>query len=281
MSTMTTTKQWYQRRVRGYDLFEKFDQGIKLDKEGWFSVTPEVIARHIAQRFFDVLGPNALVVDAMAGVGGNTIQFATKFPVVFGIDISFPRLLMLKHNATIYGVQDKIELVRGDYTCIAKHWRLADAVFLSPPWGGPTYTQLDVFNLCSMIPDGEELFKASKCLTSNISYLLPRQTSEEQLMSLAKNNKKKARTEKEVVRIEELYVNERFKMLAVYYGSLAGDTNEVYPVGVDLGLNGNYEVEGSKRVSLACDDGYPVLPAHIPPLSLNRKRKRKRKKSFK
>ena len=39
--------------------------------EGWFSVTPERIARHIAQRC-----RCDIVVDAFCGIGGNTIQFA-------------------------------------------------------------------------------------------------------------------------------------------------------------------------------------------------------------
>jgi len=48
-------------------------------KEGWFSVTPEKIARHIAKRCrCDV------IVDAFCGVGGNTIQFA--FTCERGID---------------------------------------------------------------------------------------------------------------------------------------------------------------------------------------------------
>jgi len=43
----------------------------QLFTEGWFSVTPEKIAEHIADRCrCDV------VVDAFCGVGGNTIQFA-------------------------------------------------------------------------------------------------------------------------------------------------------------------------------------------------------------
>ena len=42
-----------------------------MDREGWFSVTPEKIAEHIAERCrCDV------IVDAFCGVGGNTIQFA-------------------------------------------------------------------------------------------------------------------------------------------------------------------------------------------------------------
>ena len=39
--------------------------------EGWFSVTPEMIAQHIAERC-----RCDLIVDAFCGVGGNAIQFA-------------------------------------------------------------------------------------------------------------------------------------------------------------------------------------------------------------
>ncbi|KAK6049172.1 hypothetical protein COOONC_13323, partial [Cooperia oncophora] len=57
-------KYWYQR----YRLFSKLDKGVLLDREGWFSVTPERIAEHIADRM--VRRPNMLIVDAFAGVGG-------------------------------------------------------------------------------------------------------------------------------------------------------------------------------------------------------------------
>jgi tRNA/tmRNA/rRNA uracil-C5-methylase (TrmA/RlmC/RlmD family) len=38
------------------------------------------------------LGPNATVIDAMAGVGGNTIQFASMFPLVFGMELDPQRV---------------------------------------------------------------------------------------------------------------------------------------------------------------------------------------------
>lgn len=37
-------KYWAQR----YRLFSRFDEGIQLDRESWYSVTPEKIAEHIA-----------------------------------------------------------------------------------------------------------------------------------------------------------------------------------------------------------------------------------------
>jgi hypothetical protein len=63
------SKYWYQR----YRLFAKYDEGIKMDEEGWFSVTPETIAEHHASRC-----PAGVVVDAFVGVGGNAIQFALR-----------------------------------------------------------------------------------------------------------------------------------------------------------------------------------------------------------
>lgn len=49
-------------------------QALSLYLEGWFSVTPEAIAKNIANRI--VLKKDAVVVDAFAGVGGNSIQMA-------------------------------------------------------------------------------------------------------------------------------------------------------------------------------------------------------------
>jgi RNA cap guanine-N2 methyltransferase len=38
-------KYWDQR----YRLFSRFDKGVRMDAESWYSVTPESIAQHIAQ----------------------------------------------------------------------------------------------------------------------------------------------------------------------------------------------------------------------------------------
>ncbi|KAL9267246.1 Trimethylguanosine synthase-like protein [Drosera capensis] len=51
----------------------KFDEGVQMDGEGWFSVTPERIAEHHASHC-----GGRVIIDAFAGVGGNAIQFARK-----------------------------------------------------------------------------------------------------------------------------------------------------------------------------------------------------------
>ena len=40
------SKYWAQR----YRLFSRYDDGVCLDPESWYSVTPEKIAQHIADR---------------------------------------------------------------------------------------------------------------------------------------------------------------------------------------------------------------------------------------
>jgi trimethylguanosine synthase len=66
-------KYWTQR----YSLFSLFDSGIKMDEEGWFSVTPESIAKHHASRV-----DAGVMIDCFTGVGGNAIHFATKYVTV-------------------------------------------------------------------------------------------------------------------------------------------------------------------------------------------------------
>jgi len=63
----TIAKYWCQR----YTLFSRFDDGVKMDEEGWFSVTPEAIAQHQAIRC-----ASDTIIDCFTGVGGNSIQFA-------------------------------------------------------------------------------------------------------------------------------------------------------------------------------------------------------------
>lgn len=71
----SVAKYWRQR----YSLFSRFDDGILMDEEGWYSVTPEAIAAAHAARATSLAGRGCpLVLDGFAGVGGNAIQFASR-----------------------------------------------------------------------------------------------------------------------------------------------------------------------------------------------------------
>ncbi|KAL3870114.1 hypothetical protein ACJMK2_042726 [Sinanodonta woodiana] len=185
-------KYWAQR----YRLFSKFDEGIKMDKEGWFSVTPEKIAKHIAERCqCDV------VLDAFCGVGGNAIQFAFTCERVIAVDIDPIKLEYARHNAEVYGVADRIEFILGDFLALAPTLK-ADVVFLSPPWGGPQYLEAEIFEL-------------AKTVSKNIALFVPRNADADQLVSLAGPGGK--------VEIEQNFLNNKLKTITAYYGELVLD----------------------------------------------------------
>ena len=83
-----------------------------------------------------------IVIDAFAGAGGNTIAFAKsgRWTRVYAIEKDPQVLACAKHNAEVYGVQDRISWYEGDCFEIIKH-ELGDlgeyaVIFASPPWGG-------------------------------------------------------------------------------------------------------------------------------------------------
>ncbi|XP_025778461.1 trimethylguanosine synthase [Puma concolor] len=200
-------KYWAQR----YRLFSRFDDGIKLDKEGWFSVTPEKIAEHIAGRVSQSFKCD-IVVDAFCGVGGNTIQFALTGKRVIAIDIDPVKIDLARNNAEVYGIADKIEFICGDFLLLASHLK-ADVVFLSPPWGGPDYATAETFDIRTMMsPDGFEIFRRSQKITNNIVYFLPRNADIDQVASLAGPGGQ--------VEIEQNFLNNKLKTITAYFGDL-------------------------------------------------------------
>ncbi|XP_046968675.1 trimethylguanosine synthase [Vanessa cardui] len=195
-------KYWKKR----HSLFHRFDEGIQLDRESWFSVTPESVARHIA----DKCGRDH-VVDAFCGAGGNTIQFALTCKKVTAIDIDPAKIEMAKHNAAVYGVADRIEFIVGDFFEIAPTLT-ADMVFLSPPWGGPNYSDNYEYDIETMLEPkpASELMRIARDINSNIALYLPRNTRMDQILSIAQ----------EVggsVEVEQSYLDKRFIALTAYF----------------------------------------------------------------
>ncbi|PWA62081.1 RNA cap guanine-N2 methyltransferase [Artemisia annua] len=171
------SKYWRQR----YLLFSKYDDGIKMDEEGWFSATPECIAKHHAYRC-----GNGIVVDCFTGVGGNAIRFAQKSTHIIAIDIDPKKIEYAQHNAAVYGVKDHIEFITGDCFVLAQKLK-ADTVFLSPPWGGPEYTKARYFDINTMLKphDGQFLFNVAKEIAPRIVMFLPRNVDIDQLAELS------------------------------------------------------------------------------------------------
>lgn len=136
------------------------------------------------------------------------------FVSVIAIDIDPKKIEMAAHNATIYGVRDKIEFIVGNYFDLVDELQ-ADVVFLSPPWGGPSYmkndTTYDLEEYLQPVP-ASKLLSETRKITNNIAVFLPRNSNTKQLAIYAgKGN---------AVEIEQNFLDRKLVALTAYYGNL-------------------------------------------------------------
>lgn len=133
---------------RRYELFSRFDEGIETDETGLYSATPEKIALHQAKRM-----NCRTVIDGFSGIGGNAIAFAKVCEKVYAIEQDKNRIEMAKHNAKIYGVEDKIIFISGNFFKEIPNLQ-ADGIFIDPQWKlGPNYKGLEKFRLSDFEPN--------------------------------------------------------------------------------------------------------------------------------
>ncbi|KAI0825643.1 RNA cap guanine-N2 methyltransferase-domain-containing protein [Irpex lacteus] len=237
-------KKYFYQRERYFSLYSS---GCLLDEEGWYSVTPELIANQIAERC-----RCGTILDAFCGVGGNAIAFAQTCERVIAIDTSPTRLALARHNAAIYGVEDRIEFIQADYLEFARSYlsnpvqHKIDVVFLSPPWGGPEYISGDnltsregdqrnmhpEFSLASIKPiHGTELFTLTRQITRNVAYFLPRNTNLQEISDLLLQSNAPSPPQ-EVVEVEEEWMGSKLKALTCYFGGLAVGQEDLFKQGV-------------------------------------------------
>eukprot|EP00177_Eucheuma_denticulatum_P007042 GFKZ01012812.1.p1 GENE.GFKZ01012812.1~~GFKZ01012812.1.p1 ORF type:complete len:252 (-),score=49.62 GFKZ01012812.1:287-1042(-) len=197
-------KYYYQR----HRLFHRFDEGICLDEESWYSVTPEKIAKHIAHRFNE----KKIVMELFGGAGGNSIQFALRGAYVIAVEISASKIAIARNNAAVYGVADRIEFIQADVyeflPQLAQRRHGIEGIFLSPPWGGPQYKDEDSYDVGQF----EELVAMIKKVSPNISILLPRNSD---LASIRRSFG--------ACEVEKNFLSGKLKTLTVYMGDLVDE----------------------------------------------------------
>lgn len=132
---------------------------------------------------------------------------------MISIDIDPKKIEMARHNATIYGVQDKIEFIVGNYFDLIEGLQ-ADVVFLSPPWGGPDYMRQEIYDLeeCLQPVSASKLMNETRKISKNIAVYLPRNSNSKQLAFLAGPGN--------AVEIEQNFLDRKLIALTAYYGHL-------------------------------------------------------------
>lgn len=196
-------KYFFQR----YRLFHRFDEGIKLDDVSWFSVTPEKIGAHIARRFAGM----DVTMDLYSGAGGNSIQFALAGSYVIGVENNLDRIAMAMNNAEVYGVKQYIDFIHGDVyeilptlnTCITP----IDAIFMSPPWGGPDYKGCDFFDVRVF----QKVINLALSVSNNVAVLVPRNIDYDNVLKCLGP-----------CEVESNYLGNTLKTATIYFGGLVG-----------------------------------------------------------
>ncbi|KAF2481857.1 RNA cap guanine-N2 methyltransferase-domain-containing protein [Neohortaea acidophila] len=212
------SKYWHQR----YNIFSKYDDGIWMTDDAWFGVTPEPVAQKIAEHVATAPESKTVLIDAFAGAGGNTIAFALsgRWKQIFACEKDPQVLACAKHNAEVYGVAKKIWWIQGDvFNALSKQLKglAKDAVvFGSPPWGGPTYADYEVFDLAHMQPYSlDKLYTSFSGPASHVVLYLPRTSDLRQLVKLAEDDDK--------LKVTHYCMHGASKALCVFFGDFELD----------------------------------------------------------
>lgn len=71
-----------------------------------------------------------MIIDAFCGCGGNSIQFALNCERVIAIDLDPVKLHCARENAKIYGVEDRIEFILGDFFELAPKLKVIELWYI-------------------------------------------------------------------------------------------------------------------------------------------------------
>lgn len=215
------TKYYAQR----YLIFTKYNRGIWMDTECWYSVTPELIARDVA-KWIKLKLTNSIIsnpvqrnpitkrrirlLDLFGGGGGDDIQCALQGFDVITIDIDPIKLKIIQHNCNIYNI--KVNTVLGDSfdTDSEIFKQKYDVMLASPPWGGIEYRSQTVTKLSEFSPKFYNTWKYFiKNISPNTVVYLPKNVDVNEIKCL--------NVPYEVV---TYYYNGKSKMICVYTGRL-------------------------------------------------------------
>ena len=121
---------------------------IQLDDVALYSVTDMRTADEISDYISQLDGlnrPNLIITDATACAGGNTSSFSRKFNRVHAIEINEIRYKMLVNNLKLLECNN-VDCYHDNYLNLLSKLS-QDAVFIDPPWGGPSYKDQDQVEL--------------------------------------------------------------------------------------------------------------------------------------
>ena len=163
-----------------WDRLSELERRMHSDEEGLYSLAQQVVMDQITPK---IRGTHVLY--AFCGVGGSAIGLARAGKHVLTLDTNASRLEMARYNAALFSVEHNIEFRQANALEVLRASRF-DAVFLDPPWGGPSYSKQSAFLLEHFAPDGGDLLRLSFQAAREVVIRLPKNFAFDQLRSFGK-----------------------------------------------------------------------------------------------
>ena len=160
----------FGRGLQGYwDKLSLPERRMRMDAQGLYSLDVQQVGIALAAKI-----RSARVVDPFCGVGGAAIAFAIAGKRVEAVEIDSARLEMARYNAALFQVASLIDFHLGDALSFLERGAEQAAIYLDPPWGGPSYGRLDRFLLKHFSPSGELLLEKALAVSEEVLFKLPR-----------------------------------------------------------------------------------------------------------
>ena len=123
-------------RTKGKEKFPRA-KDMRFTRDGLAQASSKAVAEYRTWKMRQRLGSITRVLDVGAGIGGDTIALALRWPVI-AIENNAQTVELLRHNIGVYGVEENVEVVRADirewlYTEEAKNYQKEiNCIFFDP-----------------------------------------------------------------------------------------------------------------------------------------------------
>ena len=132
-------------------LFNK--KKLKITDKGLYSISKhqdakwisEIIKKFLKNENINTLNTN--IIDATAGIGGNTISFSKYFNKVYSIEINNIHYEVLNNNIEALSINNVTTYLDNFFNLMDSISNKSNIFFLDPPWGGKNYKKFKYFNL--------------------------------------------------------------------------------------------------------------------------------------
>lgn len=118
---------------------------LQIDNIGEYSITRPEEASLISEIIIKENNPEETILDAMAGIGGNSISFCNNFKNVVSVESDINRYNILQHNLKEYNFKN-YKVYYDDCLNLIEENRF-NIIFFDPPWGGKNYLKQDMVEL--------------------------------------------------------------------------------------------------------------------------------------